>query len=93
MLEVAGLAYALNTLLKIAVFSQFLEYGIGSTAKDMLAGFAGALFCTSILYPIDTFKVRKQLGQSPMKGEGSKGFKSLYQVPLARSLPRQLQGI
>ena len=33
MLELAAIIYALNTLFKVAVFSQFLEYGMGTTLR------------------------------------------------------------
>jgi hypothetical protein len=75
MLELAAIIYALNTLFKVAVFSQFLEYGMGTTLRDMVAGFVAALICTTVLYPIDTLKTRMQLRST---GSDVSGAGSLY---------------
>eukprot|EP00667_Euglena_gracilis_P017279 EG_transcript_18182 len=61
MLEAAGLIYALNTLFKIALFTQFLEYGLSPFSRDMLAGAGGALVSILLLYSVDTLKTRQQL--------------------------------
>eukprot|EP00668_Euglena_longa_P012316 GGOE01014755.1.p1 GENE.GGOE01014755.1~~GGOE01014755.1.p1 ORF type:complete len:415 (+),score=55.08 GGOE01014755.1:22-1245(+) len=59
--EEAGLIHVLNTLFKIALLSQFLEYGLSPFTRDMLAGACAALVSIVFLFPIDTMKTRQQL--------------------------------